>query len=169
LINLINKEGIDIVCAQELSIGLAEALSGELPFGNMSHEQIARGNGIASRYPVEMGRIRMPKRDGWVARLSPQHWQNLPFLIEVVNVHLSGPHLWPYFPNPVRRRAQLEALGLACRTRYSEISTLRQSGLFIKGCQLDTLMVRWRPAMGSLGSKVRGRICLGLESKVYFE
>lgn len=120
LINLINKEGIDIVCAQELSIGLAEALSGELPFGNMSHDQISRGNGIASRYPVEMGRIRMPKRDGWVARLSPQHWQNLPFLIEVVNVHLSGPHLWPYFPNPVRRRAQLEAL-LEDRERRSGV------------------------------------------------
>ncbi len=110
LANLITDESIDIVCAQELSHNLAETISVQLPFGDMSHEQIHRGNGIASRYPVAMKRIRMPKRDGWVATLLPEHWSGLPHAIEVVNVHISGPHLWPYFPRPVRRRAQLEAL-----------------------------------------------------------
>lgn len=118
LTDLIAKESIDLVCAQELSVELAEVISTLLPYGDMSHDQIHRGNGIASRFPVEMDRIRMPKRDGWVARLSPQHWQKLPFLIEVVNVHISGPHLWPYFPRLVRRKAQLEALleDRECRT-----------------------------------------------------
>lgn len=110
LTDLITKESIDLVCAQELSNELADVISALLPYGDMSHDQIHRGNGIASRYPVEMERIRMPKRDGWVAKLSPQHWQYLPFLIEVVNVHISGPHLWPYFPHRVRRKAQIEAL-----------------------------------------------------------
>jgi len=110
LTDLIAKESIDLVCAQELSVELAEVISAQLPYGDMSHDQIPRGNGIASRFPVEMNRIRMPKRDGWVARLSPQYWQNLPFPVDVVNVHISGPHLWPYFPRLVRRKAQLEAL-----------------------------------------------------------
>jgi endonuclease/exonuclease/phosphatase family metal-dependent hydrolase len=110
LTELIEKMSIDLVCAQELSVELAQSISALLPYGDMSHDQIHRGNGIASRYPVATDRIRMPKRDGWVARLSPRNWQKLPCPIEVVNVHISGPHLWPYFPRLVRRKAQLEAL-----------------------------------------------------------
>ena len=110
LANLIVDESIDIVCAQELSRNLAKRISAQLPFGDMSHRQIHRGNGIACRRPVTTERIRMPKRDGWVATLSPEHWSGLPRAIQIVNVHISGPHLWPYFPHPVRRRAQLMAL-----------------------------------------------------------
>lgn len=110
LTNLISSESIDLVCAQELSEELAEVISVLLPHGDMSHDQIHRGNGIASLLPIETIRIPMPKRDGWIARLSLQHWQQLPFPVDVVNVHISGPHVWPYFPHPVRRKAQLEAL-----------------------------------------------------------
>jgi endonuclease/exonuclease/phosphatase family metal-dependent hydrolase len=62
----------------------------------------------------------MPKRDGWVAALSPRHWAELPFDMEVVNVHISAPHLWPYFPHPIRRQAQLAAL-LADRRQSADI------------------------------------------------
>ncbi len=120
LTDLIATERIDMVCAQELSVELCDVISALVPYGDLSHDQIHRGNAIASRYPIEMGRIRMPKRDGWVAKLSPQHWQNLAVPVEVVNVHISGPHLWPYFPHPVRRRAQLDAL-LKDRERSTEV------------------------------------------------
>jgi endonuclease/exonuclease/phosphatase family metal-dependent hydrolase len=120
LTDLIAKESIDLVCAQELSVELAEVISALLPHGDMTHDQIHRGNGIASRFPVDTDRIRMPKRDGWIARLSTQHWQDLPFPLEVVNVHISGPHLWPYFPRRVRRKAQLAAL-LEDRERRADV------------------------------------------------
>ncbi|MGH8223426.1 MAG: endonuclease/exonuclease/phosphatase family protein [Woeseiaceae bacterium] len=110
LLGIVERDGVDIVCAQELSRPLAAALSRHLPYGDVTHEQIVRGNGIASRFPVDISRIRMPKRDGFVAALSPQHWGGLPCPIEIVNVHISGPHLWPYFPHPVCRHRQLEAL-----------------------------------------------------------
>lgn len=110
LTDLIVGESVDVLCAQELSHDLAESISAQLPYGDMSHDQIQKGNGIATRYPVKMDRIRMPKRDGWVAGLSPDHWPSLPFAVEIANVHISGPHTWPYFPHPVRRKAQVTAL-----------------------------------------------------------
>lgn len=120
LLDTIETDGVDIVCAQELSPALAAELSRSLPYGDVFHEQVARGNGIASRFPVEMARIRMPKRDGFVATLSPEHWGGLPQPVQIVNVHISGPHLWPYFPHPVRRGRQLAAL-LADRRAHAAV------------------------------------------------
>lgn len=117
---VIEREEIDIVCAQELSTALASELSRLLPYGDVSHEQVVRGNGIASRFPVEISRIRMPKRDGFVATLRPEHWEGLPRPIQIVNVHISGPHLWPYLPHPVRRGRQLAALLAHCEA-YADI------------------------------------------------
>ncbi|MEL7312241.1 MAG: endonuclease/exonuclease/phosphatase family protein [Pseudomonadota bacterium] len=110
LTDLIRRESVDVVCAQELSVALAETIAAELPYGDLGHGQIPRGNAIACRLPVEVSRISMPKRDGWIARLSPEHWDALPIAVEIVNVHISGPHTWPYFPHPVRRKTQLRAL-----------------------------------------------------------
>lgn len=110
LVDLIRTESVDVVCAQELSVGLAETIAAELPYGDLTHEQVHRGNGTACRFPVDVSRISMPKRDGWIVRLSPEHWQVLSVSIEIVNVHISGPHTWPYFPHPVRRKRQLQAL-----------------------------------------------------------
>ena len=120
LIDSIERLSIDVVCAQELSVRLADAIAEVLPHGNMSHEHIHRGNGIASRNHVAASPITMPKRNGWVARLSPRHWPGLPSAVEIVNVHISGPHLWPYFPRRLRRRAQLDAL-LAERARKADV------------------------------------------------
>lgn len=110
LMRLVATESIDIVCAQELSIRLADRIAAQLPYGQMAHSQISGGNGLASRYPVQIERLPMPKRDAWIARLSPEHWRDLPRAVEVVNAHISGPHTWPYPPHPVRRRSQLAAL-----------------------------------------------------------
>lgn len=115
---VIEQDGVDIVCVQELSPLLAKELSRPMPHGDLS--EALRGNGIASRLPVEITRIRMPKRDGMVATLRPEHWEGLPLPIQVVNVHISGPHLWPYRPHPVRRGRQLAAL-LADRQAHADI------------------------------------------------
>lgn len=110
LANMIDEASIDVLCAQELTPGLAAAISAELPHGDLSHDQIRRGSGIAARHPVVIDRISMSKRDGWIARMLPTDWPSLSEAIEVFNVHVSAPHLWPYFPSPVRRRHQLDAI-----------------------------------------------------------
>jgi exonuclease III len=120
LTDLIVDQSIDIVCAQELSVRLAKVISEILPYGDMSHEQISRGNGIACRHEVSVGRISMPRRDGWYVKLSPQHWEKVSFPLEVVNVHIAGPHVWPYFPRQIRRSAQIDAL-MEYRERKSSV------------------------------------------------
>lgn len=107
---IIESEAIDVVCAQELSIELAEALAAVLPFSNMQHDRIQRANGIAARHPVRISPLRLPARDAWAALLEPDSWPSIPRALEIVNVHISAPHTWPYFPRGARRREQIDLL-----------------------------------------------------------
>lgn len=121
LLQIVDERSVDIVCAQELSPPLAAALAGRLPYGDLTHDQVDRGSGIASRAPVKLRRLDLARRRaGWVARLAPADWETLPVPIELVNVHIAAPHLWPYFPNRVRRRTQLEVL-LADRAQTADV------------------------------------------------
>jgi len=115
---LIDEHSVDIVCAQELSPAHARALAKRLPYGDLDHNQIIKGNGIACRRPVASRRIRLPKRDAWEVTLTPEHWAPLPITVQILNVHISAPHLWPYFPHPVRRAEQLRLL-LQDRAQYT--------------------------------------------------
>jgi endonuclease/exonuclease/phosphatase (EEP) superfamily protein YafD len=95
---------------QELGAPLANALSRALPGGWLGPDEIGRGLGIACRYDAQVETFPLPKRDGWVARLAPESWDQLGEPIEIVNVHIMGPHTWPYFPNRYTRRGQLSGL-----------------------------------------------------------
>lgn len=110
VVDVIERERVDVVCAQELTSELASAILEVLPFGAMKHDQTHRGTGIASRWPISTARIRMPMRDAWAATLSPTDWPGLGAIMDVISVHVSGPHVFPYYPNPVRRRLQVDAL-----------------------------------------------------------
>lgn len=101
---------VDILCAQEMSPKYSSDLHSVLPHNNLFHRRIHRGNAIAARQPIAISEIRMPRRSAWAANLAPEHWPGLARNIEVINIHVSGPHTWPYFPNRVRRRLQIEAL-----------------------------------------------------------
>src|SRR5262245_18025094 len=107
LVDLIDELRIDVACVQELGRPLAEALARALPGGRLGPDEINRGLGIACRHDAEVETFALPKRNGWVARLSPQSWEQLAEPIEIVNVHIMAPHTWPYFPNPHTRRRQL--------------------------------------------------------------
>ncbi|MDZ7644653.1 MAG: endonuclease/exonuclease/phosphatase family protein [Woeseiaceae bacterium] len=120
LARIIDERDVDIVCAQELSLALAAELAKRLPHGDLQHDQVHRGSAIASRRPIDLRRLELPGRAGWIARLAPEEWNPLQVPIEIVNVHISAPHLWPYFPNRVRRRAQLDLL-LADRAASDDV------------------------------------------------
>lgn len=108
--DIVASESVDLVCAQELSHDLATMLAEILPHNNMQHDRIHRANGIAARYPIRILPLELPARDGWIARLTPGSWPAIPRTLEVVNVHISAPHTWPYFPRSIRRREQLDLL-----------------------------------------------------------
>ena len=110
LADAIESHAVDVVCAQELSKPLAGTISEILVHGDLSHDQVHRGSGTASRHPVSVGRIATPMRDSWHVALEPEHWSGLDRRMEILNVHISAPHLWPYFPRRVRRSVQLAAV-----------------------------------------------------------
>lgn len=107
---IVESEAVDVICAQELSRDLAAMLAGILPHNNMHHDRINRANGVAARLPIQILPLELPMRDAWIARLSPDNWPGVPRNLEIVNVHISAPHTWPYFPRGVRRREQLDLL-----------------------------------------------------------
>lgn len=107
---IIEDLAVDVVCVQELGPKLAEALARILPAGKLGPNEINRGLGIACRHDVEVEQFALPARDGWVARLSPASWSQISQPIEIVNVHIMGPHTWPYFPRRHTRRGQLAGL-----------------------------------------------------------
>jgi endonuclease/exonuclease/phosphatase (EEP) superfamily protein YafD len=109
---IIEELRVDVACVQELGPRLAESLAKILPAGKLAPNAINRGLGIACRREAAVEAFPLPARDGWVARLAPEHWNQLTEPIEIVNVHISGPHTWPYFPRLHTRRSQLA--GLLC-------------------------------------------------------
>jgi endonuclease/exonuclease/phosphatase (EEP) superfamily protein YafD len=110
LVALIEALDIDVACVQELGARQAEALARVLPEGALGPNAIRRGLGIACRHPAAVERFSLPKRDAWVARLSPESWGQLREPIEIINVHIMGPHTWPYSPRWDTRRGQLAGL-----------------------------------------------------------
>ena len=110
LAELIEKLEVDVACVQELSPRLAESLSRILPGGQLGPNKNGRGLGIACRHDAEVKQFFLPKRNGWVARLSPASWGQIGEPIEIVNVHIMGPHTWPYFPRKLTRQGQLSGL-----------------------------------------------------------
>lgn len=101
---------VDVACVQELGPRLAKAVGRVLPEGALEPNDWNRGMGIATRHPVEVTQFPLPKRDGWAAKLTPARWRALHTPIEIVNLHVMGPHTWPYFPREHTRRGQLIGL-----------------------------------------------------------
>ncbi len=110
LVALIQHLQVDVVCVQELRPKLAKMLSQAFPHGRLGTHPYHRDLGIACRYNTEVGQFPLPRRAGWVARLSPAHWPQLCVPIEIVNVHMMAPHMRPYARSLSLRRGQLSGL-----------------------------------------------------------
>ena len=110
LLEMLDALEVDVLCVQELGPRLADAIGRALPAGALGPDAAGAGLGIACRRPVEVQRLPLPGRDGWVARLSPAHWSELLHPIEVANVHIFAPQTWPYFPRAHTRGRQVDEL-----------------------------------------------------------
>ena len=104
---------VDVVCVQELAAPQAAAISRVLPHGALepgAHRGDYDGMGIAARRPIETRRIALPKRDARVAELRPEEWPELGRALELINLHVQAPHVFPQWSAFALRRAQLAAL-----------------------------------------------------------
>jgi endonuclease/exonuclease/phosphatase family metal-dependent hydrolase len=107
---LVRSLEADVVCVQELSPEQAEALSRALPHGRLEPARNHDGQGIALRRPATLRRLALPQRDAHVAQLDPTHWPGLAAPLEVVAVHIMGPHVPPLARSWPVRRGQFRGL-----------------------------------------------------------
>lgn len=97
----------DVVLVQELSCRAADVLGEFLPHGMLVPAPGYEGRGLALRAPGQMQILPMAYRDGLIARLGPPAW---PAPVEIVNVHMANPIVWPPWASLRLRSQQLEAL-----------------------------------------------------------
>ncbi len=108
--DLVTALAADIVAVQELGYAAAAVLADLLPHGLLLSEAGTSGKGLALRFPGKVGGVPMPLRAGIAARLDPGEWPNLTRELEVINVHMASPILWPIRRSVAYRRGQLAAL-----------------------------------------------------------
>ena len=107
---LVDRLAADVVRTQEMSPEQAEALASVLPHGHLEPRRDHNGMGIALRRPATLRRVTLPKRDAHVAELDPRDWPGLNARLEILSVHILGPHVWPPHRSWPARRGQLRAL-----------------------------------------------------------
>ncbi len=110
LCELTRSLNVDVAAFQELAPEQAEAISDVLPFGALYPARDYLGMGIALRRPASQDRVRLPLRDALVARLCPDSWPGLSRPLDVVNVHVTAPQVWPPWRTWSQRRGQLRGL-----------------------------------------------------------
>ena len=97
----------DVVLAQELSFRAADVLAEFLPHGLLVPAPGYDGRGLALKAPGHLQILPMAYRDGLIARLGPPAW---PGSVEIVNIHMANPIVWPPWASLRLRRQQLDAL-----------------------------------------------------------
>lgn len=106
---LLEERSVDVACFQELAPAQAEAAAAALPYGKLNPRDDFRGMGIALRFPGEVLPISLPRRNAWATDLRPSEWPQLEAQVQVLDVHLQAPHVYPWRSIPLRRR-QLDGL-----------------------------------------------------------
>lgn len=105
----LTDRSVDLACFQELAPGQVAAIQAVLPHGKLEPDSNHSGMGIAARYPCEIHRVALSRRDARVTCLDPATWPALRAPLEVMNVHIQAPHVRPWSSLPLRR-AQVREL-----------------------------------------------------------
>lgn len=106
----VEELGVDVLAVQELVAPQAEALAKVMPYGALEPANDYTGMGIALRRPAELDRIRMPCRDARLARVGVDGQGGAPLMVEVVNIHVIGPQVFPQPLSLHTRREQWRQL-----------------------------------------------------------
>ncbi len=105
---VLQREQPDLAAFQELDPAQARIVEQQLPHGRLDPRRDYHGMGIAATRPIEVDRFPMTHRDGWRAVLRERHWPQLERDIEVLNVHIQNPLMWPLRQTARNRRGQVD-------------------------------------------------------------
>jgi len=100
----------DVVALQELGPAQADALSRVMPFARLAPARDHTGMGFALRQATDVRRLPLPHRDAWIAEVRPAGASFEGDAVEVINVHITAPHVQPAWRTLARRRGQLARL-----------------------------------------------------------
>lgn len=114
---LVDELAADAVTVQELSPEQAEALAKVLPHGLLEPARDFSGMGIALRRPGLVERVSLPCRDARVTEFWVGEDPATALPIELINVHITAPHMWPPHVAMALRRGQLVGLEAYLDTR----------------------------------------------------
>jgi endonuclease/exonuclease/phosphatase (EEP) superfamily protein YafD len=101
----------DVVATQELGIRNAAVLADTHVHGLLDPREDYMGLGIVATSPVEVERLELAGRSGWVAHLDPANWPQLDAPLDVLNIHLLNPVEWPWPGTRAARRRQIAQVG----------------------------------------------------------
>jgi len=104
---VIDEVDPDIVAVQELGFASARVIAGSHPHGHLDPREDFMGLGIAAKRPIDVERLELPGRPGWVAGLDPTAWHELSGPIEVIDIHLLNPIDRPWKLTQATRRQQI--------------------------------------------------------------
>ena len=107
----------DVVCVQELGPRSAAVVADLLPNGQLDPRKDLFGWGIATRYSVDVERLVLEDRSGWVARLDPNVWPDLTEPLDIYDVHLVNPVDLPWVKSRKTRRLQVAQVAAALEQR----------------------------------------------------
>jgi endonuclease/exonuclease/phosphatase (EEP) superfamily protein YafD len=108
--DLVEELDADVVAMCELAPEQAEAVAKVRPHGLFEPRRDFLGMGLALRHPAPARRLPLPHRDARAVRLDPGAWPGLAAPLEVIGVHIMGPHAWPWSTSWPARRGQLREL-----------------------------------------------------------
>jgi endonuclease/exonuclease/phosphatase family metal-dependent hydrolase len=104
---------VDVACFQELGAKQAAAIARVLPHGKLEPGATRHdhdGMGIAARRPLALSRLALPKRDARRAELDPREWPELSAPLELINLHIQAPHVFPPWRSLALRGEQIATL-----------------------------------------------------------
>ncbi len=110
LARLVEDLEVDVVAVQELGRAQADALAAVLPFGRLDPGRENGEMGIARRWPGAVTRIPLAYRDAYTTELSIPGTEGARAAVEIISVHIAGPHLQPPWWALATRRRQLRGL-----------------------------------------------------------
>jgi endonuclease/exonuclease/phosphatase (EEP) superfamily protein YafD len=104
---VIDETNPDVIAVQELGPRSAEVIRSTHPHGHLDPRTDYFGLGIAARRPVDVERLHLPVRSGFVARLEPEMWPELEQPVEILDAHLLNPLDRPWRTTQNTRRQQI--------------------------------------------------------------
>lgn len=104
---VLEREQPDVAAFQELDPAQARVVEQHFAYGRLDPRRDHHGMGLAARRPIAVDRFAMTHRDGWRGLMDESDWPQLDRNVELLNIHIQNPLMWPLRATAANRRGQV--------------------------------------------------------------